>query len=140
MTAERIADVLHARYSRGGYIARCPAHEDHSPSLSICEGDDGRVLLHCFAGCTVESICDALDIHVSDLFQRKARNTKTPQRPAIEREIAASVWLTPRERFLKTEVTIVYVNEKHLDEGIARAFALAVEGDLVQCVLQKDGE
>jgi hypothetical protein len=43
LTLEQIAERLHARPSRGGWLARCPAHQDHSPSLSIREGNDGRV-------------------------------------------------------------------------------------------------
>lgn len=35
----------------GRWLARCPAHEDRSPSLSIRELDDGRTFVHCFAGC-----------------------------------------------------------------------------------------
>ena len=50
-----VIDLLDGvRKSGSGWSARCPAHEDHSPSLSISEGDDGRVLLHCFTGCTTE--------------------------------------------------------------------------------------
>lgn len=51
-----------------GWSARCPAHDDQNPSLSISEGDDGRVLLRCHAGCTAESICSALGLTVADLF------------------------------------------------------------------------
>lgn len=47
---------------------QCPAHEDRSPSLSIREGDDGRVLVHCFAGCSIEAICEALGWQMADLF------------------------------------------------------------------------
>jgi len=36
----------------GRWIACCPAHNDSKPSLAIRETDDGRVLLHCFAGCS----------------------------------------------------------------------------------------
>jgi hypothetical protein len=36
--------------------ARCPARDDHKPSLSIREGRDGRRLVHCFAGCSPEAI------------------------------------------------------------------------------------
>ena len=39
------------RRSGAGYSARCPAHDDAKPSLSVSEGDDGRVLIHCQAGC-----------------------------------------------------------------------------------------
>lgn len=48
--------------------AKCPSHEDRSPSLSIGEGDDGRVLLHCFAGCAPRDISQALDLTIEDLF------------------------------------------------------------------------
>ena len=45
----------HAR-SGNGYKASCPAHDDKKPSLSITEGEDGRVLLKCHAGCTIEAV------------------------------------------------------------------------------------
>ncbi len=40
-------------------MARCPAHWDHKPSLSISEVT-GKVLVHCFAGCTQAEVIDAL--------------------------------------------------------------------------------
>lgn len=52
----------------GKWLACCPAHQDHSPSLSISTGDDGRVLLHCFAGCKPKAIVSALNLTMSDLF------------------------------------------------------------------------
>jgi energy-coupling factor transporter ATP-binding protein EcfA2 len=54
-----------------GYIARCPAHDDGRPSLKIDSGDDGRVLLHCYAGCDYESILAAIDLRAVDLFEPK---------------------------------------------------------------------
>jgi hypothetical protein len=53
------------------WASSCPAHDDQDPSLSIASGDDGRVLLHCHAGCTVEEICAALGLTGSDLFPRE---------------------------------------------------------------------
>jgi DNA primase len=38
------------------YQARCPAHDDHDPSLSVSEGEDGRVLVKCFVGCKTEDV------------------------------------------------------------------------------------
>jgi len=49
------------------WTARCPAHEDHSPSLSIRQMPD-RVLIHCHAGCSVTDICWALRVTVADLY------------------------------------------------------------------------
>ena len=39
-----------------GWMAHCPAHEDKQPSLSIAERDEGRILLHCHAGCTFDAV------------------------------------------------------------------------------------
>jgi hypothetical protein len=54
-----------------GWKARCPAHDDKTPSLSITAGDDGRTLLKCFAGCTTDSVCAALHLTLADLFPPK---------------------------------------------------------------------
>jgi hypothetical protein len=51
--------------------ARCPAHDDRNPSLCVSEGDDGRALVHCFAGCTTEAIVAALDLRMRDLFPNR---------------------------------------------------------------------
>jgi len=63
------------RKSGQRWMARCPAHADRSPSLSVREGEDGRILLHCFAGCSVEAICEAIGCHLCDLFP----DTPTPR-------------------------------------------------------------
>jgi len=74
------------RKSGRGWVARCPAHEDRSPSLSICDGDDGRVLLlHCFAGCSAADIVAAIGLELADLFDRP-REQLTPQRRAEVRD------------------------------------------------------
>jgi hypothetical protein len=49
--------------------ALCPAHEDGVPSLSIGEGNDGCVLLYCFAGCDTESVIRALGLRWEDLME-----------------------------------------------------------------------
>jgi hypothetical protein len=53
------------------WMAKCPAHPDHNPSLSIKEAPDGRVLLHCFAGCPTEAVLAALGLGWSDLFPER---------------------------------------------------------------------
>jgi len=52
--------------ANGQWLAHCPAHDDRHASLSVTERD-GRILLNCFAGCTVDAICAALGITVKDL-------------------------------------------------------------------------
>jgi 5S rRNA maturation endonuclease (ribonuclease M5) len=48
--------------------ARCPAHDDRHPSLSVARGDDGRALVHCHADCGIEEITDALGLTLADLY------------------------------------------------------------------------
>jgi len=54
------------------WMACCPAHSDNNPSLSIRLGDDGKILLNCFADCSFEDICTALGVKVSELFAEEA--------------------------------------------------------------------
>jgi putative DNA primase/helicase len=51
MTAATIAKALGGRKAGGAWMARCPAHDDREPSLSIADSDDGKVLVRCHAGC-----------------------------------------------------------------------------------------
>jgi hypothetical protein len=51
-----------------GWCCRCPAHDDRNPSLSIHAGDDGRALVNCHAGCTVDAVCGAIGLRPADLF------------------------------------------------------------------------
>jgi len=50
------------------WVAKCPAHDDKSPSLSIRELGDGRVLAYCFAGCGIADVLSALGLSLTDLF------------------------------------------------------------------------
>lgn len=67
MTAVEIAERLHARRSGAGWAACCPAHDDRTPSLSVTERDS-RILLHCHAGCSVDSVLAAAGLQMKDLF------------------------------------------------------------------------
>jgi hypothetical protein len=62
----------------GEWVACCPAHEDRSPSLAVKQADDGRILVHCFAGCSVQEICDAAGVIISDLFPEKLIAERMP--------------------------------------------------------------
>lgn len=50
------------------WVARCPAHDDRGPSLAVRELENGRVLVHCFAGCSVDDVVGAVGLEMSDLF------------------------------------------------------------------------
>lgn len=74
------ADALLSRFEGvketgpGRWIAKCPAHPDESPSLSLRVLEDGRVLLHCFAGCETSDVLAAVGLGLSDLFKKPLRS------------------------------------------------------------------
>lgn len=58
--AERLTRALQGHWSGSSGSVCCPAHEDRSPSLSLGVGVDGRLLVHCHAGCAYEDVIRAL--------------------------------------------------------------------------------
>jgi hypothetical protein len=69
VAVDRVLERLHdVRRARRGWRARCPGHADRRPSLDVLEGDDGRVLLVCRAGCRTAHVLVALDLRWVDLF------------------------------------------------------------------------
>ena len=63
-----------------GYKAKCPAHDDRTPSLSINEAADGKILLTCHAGCDTESILASVGLSMKDLFPEKPESSVLPRR------------------------------------------------------------
>lgn len=59
------------RGRNGSWSARCPAHEDRSPSLSVKELPDGRILIHCFGGCGTDAVLGALGLEMTELFPER---------------------------------------------------------------------
>lgn len=78
----------------GGFVARCPSHDDRRPSLRISRGDDGRCLLHCRAGCETSAVLDSLGMAQRELFAADG-GTNNPHReaasPRAERDQVASM-------------------------------------------------
>lgn len=63
LTLQDILDDHPERKPAGdGWLIRCPAHDDHNPSLKLAEGDGGRLLVHCMAGCDPADVLAALGI------------------------------------------------------------------------------
>lgn len=58
--AQVISDGLGGKRSGKGFLAPCPSHDDHDPSLSIADGDNGKPLVHCLAGCSQEAVITGL--------------------------------------------------------------------------------
>ncbi len=69
MTPAEVADHVGARPTGPGkWHARCLAHDDRSPSLAIAEGEAGRVLLRCWAGCDNGAVLAAAGLTWSDIM------------------------------------------------------------------------
>jgi hypothetical protein len=96
---ERVGDALREHGCRGGDgIWACPAHEDRSPSLSVREGDDGRVLVHCFAGCATHDVIAAVGLRWTDLFEITISTRSRSPRSATSRRPRSTSPRTPRGR------------------------------------------
>lgn len=66
---EFVSRLTNAKKTGNGFTALCPAHDDQNPSLSISEGDGGKILLKCFAGCPTDAIVNASGLEMKDLFR-----------------------------------------------------------------------
>jgi len=86
---ERLLSRLEKVKGRNGsWTACCPAHNDKSPSLAVREGEDGRVLIHCFGGCETINVIQALGMDMNDLFPPRREwsgetHTTKPMKPAF---------------------------------------------------------
>jgi hypothetical protein len=107
---DRALERLHGIKAQNGYfMAFCPAHDDgannpNGRSLSIKEGEDGRALLHCFAGCGFNSIVEAIGVEPKDLFAEggggvsiPSENRKTVKSEGCTLAAYAEVKRLPRE-------------------------------------------
>ena len=62
------------------WTARCPVHDDSTPSLSVGIGRDGRALLRCWAGCATVDVVAALGLAMRDLFPPRAPQSRSLRR------------------------------------------------------------
>ncbi|MDB5327429.1 MAG: hypothetical protein JWM57_2998 [Phycisphaerales bacterium] len=83
---EILGQLEHVKSVPGGWIARCPSHDDRNPSLSIGQGEGGRILLHCHAGCKTDNVCVALGLKTSHLMNNQPyQKQKAKKYPPQER-------------------------------------------------------
>lgn len=99
------------RTGPGRFIARCPAHKDRRASLSIRELDDGRWLIHCFAGCSVQDVVAAVGMSLEELFPARTgpgEGRAAERRPFSVRDLVDA---------LAKELTVAWVLLSDLAEG-----------------------
>lgn len=117
------ADLLLARLDRvrkagAGWSARCPAHEDRSASLSVSTGSDGRLLVHCFAGCSIGDVLSAIGLTVADLFPRRLADATPEERRALH-ALALKSRLQSCAHVLDYEASVVLIAAGDLMRGRA---------------------
>ena len=113
MSAETLLQHLQKvkRTRPGNWLACCPAHSDKTASLSVRELDDGRVLAHCFAGCSVEEILSSIGLTFDDLFpEKEIQHGKPERRPFPAVDIL---------RAIRNEILIVFFIAKTILNGEA---------------------
>ena len=93
MTAEILLARLDGvkRTGEGRWVARCPAHEDRSPSLSVRELPDGRVLLHDFGGCSVQDVLVAIGMTMRDLHPERLGDFKRERAPFPAQDVLRAI-------------------------------------------------
>lgn len=111
MTAQEIIAKLDGLKATGRdrWIAKCPAHDDKRPSLSIRELSDGRVLIHDFGGCSTVDVLHALGLAFEHLYPQDADQPKE-RRPFPAMDIL---------RACATETLIAATSASNVAKGIA---------------------
>ena len=117
MRAEELIELLDGvRSCAGGWSARCPAHDDHRNSLAVGEGEDGKILLTCFAGCTVDQIVKALGLTMPQLFPHPVRPRLTVEALAFDKRLPGAFLRSLGVRDAEHGVEIPYLD---LDGNVA---------------------
>ena len=97
LISEFLASFPDAKEAANGWMARCPAHEDGNASLSISEGQDGRVLVHCHAGCTAEAVVKAVGLTLADLYVAASYIKQSRKSPKSGKSAIEAVYDYPDE-------------------------------------------
>jgi putative DNA primase/helicase len=119
--ASMIAKALNGRKVGGGWMARCPAHDDRYPSLSIREAEDGKILIYCHAGCDQE--------HVIAALRSRGLWPDNGPRPSKRLALHAAATSQPdRDDTRRTEAALAMWNASILAEGSLVETYLAVRG------------
>ncbi len=99
MTVQVLLSRLDKVHSRGQnkWQARCPSHPDKNPSLSIMETSDGRVLIHCHAGCGAADVLESVGLSFSDVQPRIGEELKSWEQMKKKKNLQAETVLAMAE-------------------------------------------
>lgn len=103
------------RTANNTWLACCPAHDDRSPSLSITDNGDGKIMLKCFAGCETIDVLGAIGLDWEDVMPPKQPlekiQTMQPQKHKL--------YATDALRVLKIESQIIVMAAFDIQKGRA---------------------
>ena len=128
MSADKLLDRLQAVRATGPgrWLARCPAHEDRSPSLSIRELEDGTILIKDFGGCGASDVVSAVGLEIRDLFPE--RPVEHRRRPSHSRIPAADALIAiDHEAHVVAIIGADVHQHRELDQETWNRLALAVQ-------------
>lgn len=129
MSAEKLLDRLDKVRAAGAgrWMAACPGHEDRTPSLSIRELEDGRILLHCFAGCGASDILVAVGLSLADLFPKKLEGDFSQVKNAHAHAAGAALKSLDHDALLIALAAEAIAKNQPLDEEDRKKIILAAE-------------
>lgn len=137
-----------ARRCGNGYIDVCPAHEDRTPSLSISEGKDGKILLHCFAGCGFDEIIGAAGLSNQKVsISKKFEGSTHSVNSTVDRiNHAISIWNTTQpivgsiaETYLKSRCLQTWSSDMRFHPSLYFADDRTERPTLV-CAVRREGQ
>ena len=151
MTPEDIANALKGKKTGSCWLAKCPSHQDKTPSLSISLSAEGKLLVHCFSGCSQKEVIDSLrnlGLWPSRNLRHNFKAGMTPELPQVAPEsscthlFAMNIWekakqanKTPVSTYLasraintKIPETIRFAKLKHPSGDIWPAMVALVQG------------
>lgn len=116
-----LAHLKRVRRSGNGHVACCPSHDDRHPSLRISQIGN-KILLHCFFGCSIAAICEALGIRISDLFVESSDADTRSFSDAERRDYARKLWSASKPA--RGTVVETYLRNRGITMPIPRGIQL----------------
>jgi hypothetical protein len=116
------------------WLAQCPAHQDNRASLAVRELDDGRVLVHDFAGCSTAEVLAAIGLDFDALYPSRAvhHHARPERHPFPAADVLRAV---EREVLIAATAAAYLGNGKSLNEA-DRARLLLAASRLSQAIVE----
>lgn len=126
--SKQVADFLSklegVKKSGSNFYARCPCrNDDMNPSLSIGQGNDGRVLVTCHRGdpCSVAEICEAMGIKTTDLFPSKDEPKESTQ-VKVSAQSSGKLSLVAIYDYRDEDGNLLFQKQRFIDENGKKTF------------------